>query len=76
MLNLKERRFDCYRKICTLIDKERERLYKRSMEIPWAKTDDFQPLRATQTDCIESSLLCLKREIVEVLRETFPIDDQ
>jgi hypothetical protein len=69
-----ERRLDCYNRIVTLINKEGKRLDEGSREIPWAMTNGFLPLKAVETGCIESSLLRLKREIAEVLRETFPVD--
>lgn len=70
-----ERRLDCYNRILALIDKEGERLDGCSEEIPWAMTNNFLPLKAVETGCVESSLLRLKREIAEVLRDTFPIDN-
>lgn len=70
-----ELRLDCYNRIRDLIKKERERLDNFSEEIPWATTNEFSPLKAVPTRCINESLLCIERGIAEVLRDTFPIDN-
>lgn len=73
--SLHELRLDCYNRIRDLIKKERERLDNFSEEIPWAVTNSFSPLKAVPTDCVNNSLLLVEREIAEILRDTFPIDN-
>lgn len=73
--SLHELRLDCYNRILDLIDRERERLDGCSETIPWAMTNDFSPVKAVHVDNVRSSLIHLQRQIAEVLRDTFPIDN-
>lgn len=73
--SLHELRLDCYNRIRDLIKTERERLDNFSEEIPWATTNEFSPLRAVPTCYTNESLLCIEREIAEILRDTFPVDN-
>lgn len=70
-----ELRLDCYNRIRDLIKTEKERLDNSSEEIPWAMTDNFSPLKAVPVDYVNNSLLHVEREIAEILRDTFPIDN-
>lgn len=72
MVNSQSKRLECFTRITEAIDKQREVLYSASEVIPWAATKTA-PVKAVTTLHVEGSFDELRREILEILRETFPL---